>query len=244
MINESELNVGALTVSSNDSQIRAIYNSIRRSRPECTITKSFLRSEVVLTATSGVIRFPILVNDTPAANVNERRLNISDEFQVVEFGIFIYKVPLGEAIDEQILQTYANSAVFSRTGEARALQALYNGFFTITLDRKQIIPYFDCLQFQKIPDSQKGTTTAAIAGPVQYLQNYSSILNSSWGLAESLPTFRFSGAIVNEVILNANSKDMTGTNSTNYAVFFARGFLIQNGAQFKGKKIIGIDSNS
>jgi len=238
---KNNLNIQAANVSSNDSQTRAIYNAIRKSRPGCVITWSYLRSEVLLTTTTGVVKFPILVNDQPAANINERRLNISDEFQVIEFGIFLYKVPTGQGLDEQILQTYPNPNLFSKSGETRALQALYNGYFTVTLNRKQIIPYYDALQFFRVPDSQQGTTSAAIAGPVQYTIANSAYLHSKWGLNESLPTFRMSGAIVNDVTLNANAKDMTGTASTNYVVFFSRGFLIQNGAQFKSEKVAGID---
>lgn len=233
---KNNLNVAAAEVSSNDSQIRAIYNSVKRDRPQCVITWSFLRSEVQLTATSGTIRFPILVNDQPAANINEQRLNIADEFQVVKFGIFIYKVPTGQEIDEQILQTYPNPYLFSKTGEARALQALYNGYFNININRKELIPYLDCLQFYKVPTSQQGTTSAAIAGPVLYPILNSGMPDSDWGLVESIPSFRMSGAVVNQVTLNANAKDMTGTSSVNYAVFFARGFLIQNGAQFNSQQ--------
>ena len=229
------MNVAAEMVSSNDSQIRAIYNAIKKDRPDCVITWSFLRSEVLLTATTGVVKFPILVNDQPAANINERRLNISDEFQVVHFGIFLYKVPSGQALDEQILQTYPNPGLFSKSGESRALQALYNGYFAITINRKQIIPYYDAFQFFKIPDSQQGTTTAAIAGPLTYTIANSAYLSNKWGLDDVIPSFRFSGSVVNDLSLNANAKDMTGTSSTNYVVFFARGFLIQNGATFTPK---------
>lgn len=233
---KNNLNVQAANVSSNDSQIRAIYNAIRKSRPDCVVTWSYLRTEVVLTGASGVIKFPILTNDQPGANINERRLNISDEFQVIQFGIFIYKTPTGQAIDEQILQTYPNPSLFSRSGETRALQALYNGYFTITINRKQIIPYYDAMQFFKVPDSQQGTTTAAIAGPVAYTIANSSYLDEKWGINESIPTFKLSGSVVNDVSLIANAKDMTGTTSTNTAVFFARGFLIQNGAKFNSSK--------
>lgn len=235
MANESNLNVQQASVESSNSQYRAIFNAIRKTRENCTITWSYIRSEILLTATSGTLKFPILVNDSPAANVNERRLNISDEFQVVKFGLFIYKNPSSQVIDEQILQTYPNAALFSKSGEARALMSLYNGFFSITLDRKQVIPYLDAMQSFVVPDAQAGITTAAIAGPVVYTIANNAMLNNDYGMIEALPTFRLSGAIVNEVILNANAKDMTGTSSSNYAVFFARGFLIQNGAQFTTK---------
>lgn len=233
---KNNLNVTSELVSSNDSQIRAIYNALRRDRPDCVITWSYIRSEVLLTAATGTIKFPILVNDQPAANVNERRLNISDEFQIVQMGIFIYKKPNTSAIETCILQTYPNPFVFDKSGEAGALQALYNGFLSLTIDRKQLIPYFDAMQFFKVPDAQAGTTTAAIAGPTQYKQANSAYLDASWGLIDSIPSVRLSGSVVNEVYLAPpTSQDMSGTSSVNYAVFFARGFLIQNGAQFTSK---------
>lgn len=233
---EANLNVSALGVSSNDSQIRAIYNSLQKNRPNCTITWSFLRSEVALTATQGAITFPILVNDSPAANINERRLNIADEFQVVSWGCFLYKKPTADGIETCILNTYPNPATFAKTGEAKALQSLYNGYLTATIDRKQIIPYFDAFNFFKVPDAQLGTTTAAIAGPVQYLQANNAYLSHDWGFVESIPSFRLSGSVVNQIQWTpANAADMTGTSSTNYAVLFCRGFLIQGGATFTSK---------
>jgi len=237
MAKESNLNVAALGVLSNDSQIRAIYNALRKDRTECTITWSYLRFEIALIAAQGIVTFPVLVNDAPAANANERRLNISDEFQVTHWGCFIYKKPDADAIYNSILNTYPNPATFAKTGEAKALQSLYNGYLTATIDRKQIIPYFDAFNFFKVPDSQLGTTTAAIAGPVQYLQANNAYLSHEWGFVEAMPSFRLSGSVVNQLQWTpAAPADMTGTTSTNYAVMFCRGFLIQGGAQFSAKK--------
>jgi hypothetical protein len=232
----NNLNVGQQLVSSNDSQVRAILNAIKKDRAGCVITWSYLRSEVQLVASQGSITFPILVNDSPAANNNERRLNISDEFQVVSWGVFLYKKLTAQSIETTILNTYPNPTTFAKSGEAGALQALYNGFLTATIDRKQIIPAFDAFNFYKVPDAQLGLVSAAIAGPVTYPVPNSAYLSNEWGFCEAIPTFRLSGAVVNQIqLVPPAAQDMTGTASVNYAVLFMRGFLIQNGAQFKGK---------
>jgi hypothetical protein len=239
----NNLNVAAEMVSSNDSQVRAILNAVKRDRPDCVITWSYLRSEVALVASQGTIQFPILTNDSPAANNNERRLNISDEFQVVYWGVFLYKKLTAQAIETTILNTYPNPTTFSKSGESGALQALYNGFLTATINRKQIIPYFDAFNFYKVPNAQLGTVSAAIAGPATYTIANNAYLSNEWGMIDTIPSFRLSGAVVNQIqLVPPAAQDMTGTASTNYAVLFMRGFLIQNGAKFNGSKSINPDN--
>ena len=223
----------ARKVPSTASQERALYNSLTQEfGPNAVITESYLRSEVDVTGGINTIRFPILVNDQPQANVLERRLNINDAFQVTAMGLFIYKTPSGENRYEQRLQTYSNASLFSGTGEARNFQVLYNAFFSITINRKQLIPYMDAFTFQRVPDTQQGMPTiwngSAALGP-----SYSSYLKAEWGFRDVLPTYRCSGSYTNEIVLNLPATaTLTGTSSANTVVLFLRGYLMQNAAQF------------
>lgn len=219
-------------VASGGNQLRDVYNKMRSSYPKCTVTYSYLRSEVDLSASQGPIRFPVLVNDS-APNVNERRLNIGDAFQVTSIGFLLYKTASGGNRDGQQLVTYPNPVTFSKSGESGALTSLYNGSLSITVDRKELIPSMDCLQFYRVPVAQKGVLTAATGTNNAYALDG---FPEDWGLTEIIPTIRLSGAVVNDIVLSPSvGRDMTGTSSTNTAVLFMRGFLIQGGAQFNDK---------
>lgn len=217
--------------------VRNVFNSIRANYAEIeakkgkkapTITYSYLRSEVSL-GTVGSVKFPILTQDgTPT--VNERRLNITDDFVVTSLGLFIYKQASGAALGNSILYTFPNSLVFSGSSEASNLQSIYNGFLNVTIDRKEIIPAIDCMQFYEVGTAQQSVLTAATGTGNAYLANQ---YGKEAGFAEVIPTFKLGGAFVNEVNLNLPaSANLAGTSSTNYVALVMRGFLIQGGAQF------------
>jgi hypothetical protein len=223
----------ALPVGSGN-QSRSIYNALKAKYPNKTVTGSYLRSEVDLSATQGSIRFPILVNDTQA-NINERRLNVGDAFMVTELGIYLYKTPTGESRAGQTLNSFPNSILFSRgTGaEAKALMQLYNGLLSIAVDRNELLPAVDLYQFYNAGVAQQGVLTAASGTNNAYIAN--SFDKSSLGM-DLTPSVAFAGNVVNDVVLTpAVGGDMSGTSSVNTIVLFARGFLIQGGAELVKK---------
>lgn len=229
---------GLYTPIASGGNLRNVFNGIKqdyavkenqKGKAAPTITYSYLRSEVQL-ATTGSVAFPILTQDgTPT--VNERRLNITDDFVVTSLGLFIYKVTTaGTALGNAILYTFPNSLIFSGSSEAANLQSIYNGFINVTVNRNEIIPALDCQQFYEVQTAQQSVLTAATGTGNAYLANG---YTKEGGFAEVIPTFKLSGSAVNQVNLNLPaSVNMSGTSSTNYIALVARGFLIQGGASF------------
>jgi hypothetical protein len=228
---------GLYTPIASGGNLRNVFNGIKqdyavkeksKGKPAPTITYSYLRSEVAL-GTTGSVAFPILTQDG-TATVNERRLNISDDFVVTSLGLFIYKIASGAAVGNGILYTFPNSLVFSGSSEAANLQSIYNGSINVTVNRNEIIPALDCMQFYEVGTAQQSVLTAATGTGNSYLANQYS---KEAGFAEVIPTFKLSGSAVNQVTLNLPaSAALAGTSSTNYVALVARGFLIQGGASF------------
>lgn len=212
---------------------RAVFDAMRaeyaKKGQTPVITASYLRSEVILGTTS-TVRFPILTQDS-SPNVNERRLNVADAFQVTSLGIFIYKIATGANISSGILNTFPNPLVYTGSGEAANLQGIYNGSLNVTIDRKEIIPAIDCLNFYNVGIAQQAVLTAASGTGNAY---QASQYTNDFGFYTVTPTFKMSGNLVNEITLNLpESVNLAGTSSTNRVVLITRGFLIQGGAQFK-----------
>jgi hypothetical protein len=226
--------VNRLDVANAGNSERAIYNSLIAKYGSKVVTGSYLRFEVDLTATTGTIQFPVLVNDSPNANVNERRLNVGDAFMVTKAGFYLYKIATGVDRSTAILDTFPNPILYAKVGEAPNLMSLYNGFLNFTIDRNELIPAMDMMQFLNAGVAQQGVLTAASGTNNAYVRNQ---FLTGYGEVEMLPAVRLSGSLVNQITLSpAKPADMSGTASTNTAVLIVRGFLIQNGANFKDSR--------
>ena len=216
---------------------RAQYANLRRrfaraSQP-VIITQSYLRSESIL-GTQSQINFPVLVNQN-VVSINEKRLALPDVFVITSMAISIYKVATGAPVSSGILRTYPNTAIFSGANEARNLQSLYNGFLTIRVNQTVWIDSLDVQRFYRVPVSQEGVavSTAASNNVIQR-DGYD---NGDFPWYSTTPGIELSGATKNDISVTLpESIALGGTSSTNYAVFYARGFLCQNGANFNSRR--------
>lgn len=217
---------------------RAQYANLRRrfaraSQP-VIITQSYLRSEAVL-GTQSQINFPVLVNQN-VVSINEKRLALPDVFVITSMALAIYKVASGAPVSSGILRTYPNTSVFNGTAtEARNLQSLYNGFLTIRVNQTVWIDSLDVQRFYRVPVSQEGVavSTVATTGLIQR-DGYD---NGDFPWYGTTPGIELSGATKNDISVTLpESIALGGTSSTNYAVFYARGFLCQNGANFNSRR--------
>ena len=164
---------------------RSFYNYLKAkwhpAKTGVILQPSFLRSDVLL-GNGTSYTFSINDNDGATPNGNAvlsttQRINQNDVFEACEWAIVLWTQDTknNPPVSTNILYTYANPTVFSGAAvagvtEAQAMGAIYfGGSLKIEISTTTILRTLDCLRFQRVPTSQQGTVTAAIAGPVEYL---------------------------------------------------------------------------
>lgn len=220
---------------------RAVYKDLLAHSKNYNIgsvpTLSYLRFEVNLTGSMSAINFQVLANQgTP--NVTENRLQLSDMFSPLSYGFFIEKVgtsaTFSAVTDAEkaagILRTFPDPKVFTggTTTEAAALQAIYNGYMSLKISNNILIPSFPMLKFYRVPDAQ-ATINFYSTGPTQQ----AGWSNENWGMIDFQPSISLMGSQnINLAVTLPTAVTVTGTSSSNVAVFLMYGYLLQNGAQF------------
>lgn len=198
-------------------------------------SQSFLRSEFPLTSANNSLNFNFLANGNQLVNgesiPTQNLLGQNDSFTVTGIALYIKKAvtvasanPTPAEHAKAILRTFPNPVIFSNTGEADALQAIFNGEITIKLDTTDFVPSLPALSMYRVPRSQQGVGTATGVTGVQ---------RDEWevpfyGKIEAQPSFEFCGQTQLSVVENLNaSVDMSSgvTTSRNYAVLIFTGLL-------------------
>ena len=112
-----------------------------------------------MTTTATRYRFPLLINDNFSAVTNTSLLlNLQDAFVVSHWGFFV-AAPSSTTDTTYQLVTYPNSTIFSTANAASSLYTAYNGFFTLTVNNRVIVPQLDAYRFYDVPQTQDGTNT-------------------------------------------------------------------------------------
>ena len=209
---------------------RGIYNSLKgKYKPGTIITPGFLRLEQSLQGTLTTINFNVLVNQG-TANVTERRLNITDVFELTHVGIFLMKAGTSttatqQQISEAKLRANNNALVFTTAGEAAALESIYNGTLRMVINSTVYLEAFDCRRFYRVETAQKGVGPAVITTDDAWP-------SPNYGMAEMTPNIALNGGGKNDISVQfANSALTSGTASQNFLVFYGRGFLCQNASK-------------
>lgn len=220
---------------------RSIYTAVnenynrRYGKGAVTITQSYLRLESATLGTQGTINFAVLKNEiaqgATSVNATENRLNLTDNFLATECGIYIQKTTTStQTTNNSYLDTFPNSLVYAKTGEAIALQTIYNGKMKTTINGEVIVDSWDVNRHYRVGNAQKAVTTSATATNNSW--DRSTWDAASYGFYPLTPQIEFAGQSKNEISINLPvSADMTGTSSTNICVIIFRGLLIQNGSR-------------
>lgn len=212
--------------------VRALFNRLPK-RPGTITTQSYLRLEKKI-STQSSITFDVL-NNQGAQTVTEKRLAITDAFQISALSIFFYthNTAVANSQERAALQTWPNSNVFTGVGEAASLQAFYNGFLSVRVNSTVFLDSLDIYRFYRAGVAQQGVETTTT--PSSYLAN--SWDGGDWGFYSMTPSIELSGATKNEITITLPS-NVTATPAANYATYcvcYLRGFLQQNAAQFNSK---------
>jgi len=212
------------------SQGRMDVNFLEANNPGKTITPSFLRLEKEVTGTVSSIDFDTLINQGSVLST-ERRLNLPDKFAVTGVSLFISKISSSSAANHatKTLYSFPNAQVFTGSGEADNLMALYNGFLSLRIGGDILIDSMNCYDFYEAGNYQKGVGSSATSNvPVQRDQfkgtrqsrvNFDQVINLDgskkiqWSI--TLPT----------------STSLAGTSSVNTVSMLLSGYLIQDGGK-------------
>lgn len=209
---------------------RAIFNELEKKFPGKIVTPSYLRLEKEVTGTVSAIDFLTLQQEGSVLST-ERRLNLPDLFVVSGVGLFISKIasatPTAALHATKTLRSFPNPQVFSGSGEAVNLMALYNSYLSLRVNSTVVIDSMHCMDFYDAGNYQQGVGSTAVSNvPVQADQ----FDGNSNGYVQLNPTINLDGSkkIQWSVTLPA-SINLAGTSSTNVVSLILRGFLVQNG---------------
>lgn len=216
---------------------RAYYEKLRGENPGSLVAPSFLRLERTINGTFNSVNFYTLGNENSPL-VTEKRLEISDAFAVTKLGLFISKVgsstsPSNAELSEAILRTYPNASVFSGSGEASNLMAIYNGYLSLTVDQKVVIDSLPTNQFYQVPQTIQGVTTTAYvdagsADATTTVPRDQTVFNR--GMFTSPVEILLKGQNkINWKLNLPTSTSLTGTSSSNQVHLVLGGFLITGG---------------
>lgn len=134
------------------------------------LSQSYLRSITQLT-TNSVVNFEIQKNQVAAPLVTENLLELNDIFVATHIAVGLQQIASDTPTALQFLNaqffTYDDPQSFVLTNAQNA-GAIYGGFLSFTVDRREVLPSFPMRAFYRAPVTQTGaflTTNGTVAVP-------------------------------------------------------------------------------
>lgn len=185
--------------------------------PYANLSQAYLRAETVLGGLSQY-SFQLQGNNVATPTITERLLNLNDEFVMTHLTIAVKSVTTAGATPTDLEQLDAAIYTFSApTIFTTNVEPVYNGSFSLTIDRKEFLPQFPCRFFKRVPDTQVSATTQP------------SYTNGLYGFAPFEPVKIDGRQTINAVLDLGAAATMAGAAGfTNYAVLEVRGYLVVN----------------
>jgi hypothetical protein len=191
--------------------------------PYSNLSQSYLRSEVALGSNSQYAFQLQKGNTSTTPIVTERLLELNDEFVMTHVFIGLKKPASTSVADQLAAQIYTypnvNSAVLGGPAFAAVDEALYNGSFSLTINRKEFLPQFPIRFFRRVGETQGHLVYSA--GPTTKDQ----FSNGLYGFAPFEPV-KIDGRQTIDAIIDLNGA-VTFTAGV-YAVLEVRGYLVVN----------------
>lgn len=128
-----------------------------KSTAGAVLSQSYLRLEVALATGVTQYKFDVLVNETAGGSANfptVNKLNLQDSFYVSQMGFFVC-APASVSSTEFPLLTYPNTTIFSTAGAANALYTLYNGYMSMTINQRVVVPFWNLNRHMVINQTQQ-----------------------------------------------------------------------------------------
>jgi hypothetical protein len=187
--------------------------------PYANLSQSYLRSEVALGSLSQYA-FQLQRNNVATPIVTERLLELNDEFVMTHVFIGLKKPASTSAADQLSAQifTYPDQTATSG-GFAAVDESLYNGSFSLTINRKEFLPQFPVRYFRRVPETQSGLQAT---GSATFKNAFT---NGLYGFAPFEPV-KIDGRQTIDALVDLNAA-VTFTTGV-YAVLEVRGYLVVN----------------
>jgi hypothetical protein len=218
------------------SQINArlVYrNAVQKMRqagvnPQTAIlSQSYLRLELVASASKTSYQFGVLVNDAPAGATTrptENRLNLQDAFYTSSVQMFISRTSSTNTTNFA-LNSYPNPRILGATAtDTTGLYNLYNGQLSLTVNNRVITPSWDLYRHLSIPQTQQLTASPVISSSSIAYDQFEGLTSGSCACE---PNWVLIGSKNNNLSLNLPSAISTVTDTT-LIVMILRGVLAQN----------------
>ena len=204
------------------------------------LSQSYLRLETALVAGQTQFNFDVLVNESTNGTFNtQQKLNLQDAFVASSLGFYL-AVPIGSATNaEYKLLTYPTIGLEFGGGvgnftqaQAQGALAFYNGYFSLTINQRVIVPNWDLNRHLCIPPTQNnaqvspfGAVTAPVA-PLHYTAD--AYDGSEMGQYPVEPNITFVGSKKHQFQITL-PVGIAGTIPTNTRIVaLMRGILAQN----------------
>jgi len=199
------------------------------------LSPSILRRDSAALGTQGEIPFYFQANNstggTPSAT--SILLENNDSFIVTDIALLIKKCANTDAGHAAAISyNHYSNLVFTQSNDGN-LQAIYNGELTIEIDKRQFLPSLAASVFERIPDTQAGTTTTAYVN--------ASTANATTVIARDSKNHALYGFFpVSPFVLTGNmtsqnikiqlpaSLNLAATSDANFATLVFNGYLVAN----------------
>ena len=189
------------------------------------LTQSYLRLEVVASATKTQYQFGVLINDAPQGNAvrpDEQRLQLQDSFFVSQVSFFT-AVTTNATDTNFSLDTYPNPRKYSTAGASQALYNLYNGYMSLSVNNRTIVSAWDMYRHLEINQTQQNVT------PVATTVNLDQISGATSTGVACEPNWVLIGSKNNNLTITLPGAISTlQASSTTVLVLILRGVLAQN----------------
>jgi hypothetical protein len=200
------------------------------------LSQSYLRSLKAL-STNSVISFQVQKNQVATPLATENLLELNDVFVATHITVNLYQVASDTPTATQLLAarplTYDDPRTFTGTNAAN-VGAIYGGFLSFTIDRREFIPSFPMRSFYRVPTTQTGAFLTPTGGATPGSPNFlgSSGLNGyDNGLFSFYPLdpVALNGRQTINIDINlGNAVAFDDSSNTIYAALELRGYLVVN----------------
>lgn len=194
------------------------------STAKAVLSQSYLRFEANLSTTTTQYNFDVLVNDNlNPAFVTQNKLNLQDSFITSSIGVYI-GIPASSSVSEGRVKLYSFPDITTFTATtATALQTLYSGFLSLTVNQRVVVPSWDLMRHYKAPIVQTGFTPTGVT--VGNQQNSDDLAADGMFIVE--PNIVFVGSKKNQLTITL-PQALSAIPTNARVVVIARGLLAQN----------------
>lgn len=187
-----------------------------KSMSQAVLSQSFLRFEVGLSTNQTQYKFDVLVNENSNSSnfLTTNKLNLQDAFYMSQIGFFV-AAPASATDTAFELYSYPNITAFT-AANADQLKSLYNGYMSLTINQRVILPFWDLSRHYCVNQTQQTGAT-----------NYDQLNLGGDGFYPMEPNIVLSGDKKNNLTVTLPT-GLTAVAANSRLVCIVRGILAQN----------------